>query len=409
MVSSEREYGIPLPKEWGGQVVRIKLSAPELAPLGRVVHFAHHYYDRSSESSTQKVLAVGDGVVCLSEDLGVSWRSWHLSDFDTARLWNGFCLENGSYLVQEFGFDPRRPGWEQFGAGRILLLDPDMNLVSTAQPGRDRWHSPSAIDERDGVLMFAEYPENPSYDDDPAGRRASHVHRSLDGGLTWETVLRLEPGTVRHLHLLRSDPNVPGRWWLFSGDREYESRVWRSDDNGDTWTDLTESFGVPDGVPALRPRTFRLTDIILDEDRMIWGTDDILGEIRNCDPALPLAERAGSRLYTASYPPDGIIEEIGYLGQPARNILPLDSYLLVLTQSYHPTYWLRPSAYLARRDGGGVIKLIDVDRYRPGISGFTYSVASRKPYGGVFFSQRGYGDVFPAPGPLLLRWTVEFE
>ncbi len=81
------------------------------------------------------------------------------------------------------------------------------------------------------------------------------VFRSKDGGTTWEKVLYVGPkaGAV-DLIIDRNDPNTlyattwqvyRKAWKMWGGGGQ--SKLWKSTDGGDTWTDLTENQGMPEG------------------------------------------------------------------------------------------------------------------------------------------------------------------
>lgn len=81
------------------------------------------------------------------------------------------------------------------------------------------------------------------------------VFRSNDGGDHWEKVLYVSPkaGAV-DLIIDRNNPNVlyastwqvyRKAWKMWGGGGD--SKLWKSTDGGDTWTDLTENPGMPEG------------------------------------------------------------------------------------------------------------------------------------------------------------------
>ena len=114
------------------------------------------------------------------------------------------------------------------------------------------------------------------------------VFRSTDGGGSWERVLfRSERAGAIDLSM---DPNNPrilyaAMWqvlrtpWSLVGAGP-ESGLWRSTDGGDTWTDLTDRPGMPDGikgrigVAASPARSGRVWAIVEAEDGVLLLSDD---------------------------------------------------------------------------------------------------------------------------------------
>ncbi len=114
------------------------------------------------------------------------------------------------------------------------------------------------------------------------------VYRTRDGGRTWDLVLSRSDNTGAID--LAMDPRNPriwyaalwrarrGPWSMSSGGPE--SGLWRSVDEGDTWTDITHNPGLPEGVvgrigitvsPA---RSERLYAVIEARDGAVFRSDD---------------------------------------------------------------------------------------------------------------------------------------
>jgi hypothetical protein len=256
--------------------------------------------------------------------------------------------------------------------------------------------------------MYAEYPDNDANAGTaPAPHRPSRVWRSRDFGRSWEIVR--EERNIRHFHFLQANPAAPREWWLTSGDAAAESRIWKSDDDGDTWIDQTDKFGatITIGDETFSRRLFRLTDLAWLGDEIIWGSDDVL---RHHDGgAKATKNKPGSRVFRGN-PVTGTAPAIlGYCGPEVRNIVDVGAFRVVLTQStHHLADAGDPRAFVMTHDGSGFSPLFEVKRRKPERTGFTYSRASRCAKDGIFFTFRGARDVFDAPNRIL-KWQVTFD
>lgn len=108
---------------------------------------------------------------------------------------------------------------------------------------------PSCVCRHEGAIYIAEYPL--AEDATPA------VHRSTDGGRSWERFLELP--SVRHVHSIASDP-YGGDLWLTTGDRDEECRLVRIRD------------GDPDVVGG-GSQDWRIVEPAFTRDAIVWGVD----------------------------------------------------------------------------------------------------------------------------------------
>jgi photosystem II stability/assembly factor-like uncharacterized protein len=111
------------------------------------------------------------------------------------------------------------------------------------------------------------------------------VYRSKDGGSTWERVLYTSPragaadialdGRVLYASLWQAQRYPHG---MVSGGED--SGIWRSLDNGDTWSDLTRRPGLPSGVlgrigvAASPARPGRVWALVEADDGALFRSDD---------------------------------------------------------------------------------------------------------------------------------------
>lgn len=396
--STAKTYSIPLPsKVFCAASIRIHLSLP-LEDHGKAMaRFCHH--------EGANVIAGSRGGYFRSTDCGQNWHFTSLPGYETVYFSNAKQLNNGSVLLQARGADGRSDIDSTTG---LLLLDVHGTVVNVgALEGSGEWHGTSSIDEKDGVIMYADYQPNGS----GLPMRDSRVFRSVDGGKSWTTVFSRSANQVRHFHLLRADPDMARTWWLSSGDSPDQSRIWVSRDDGGTWHDMTSGYSATGIGPTSSRSVFRLTDLVFASNGLIWGADDILGADSAMSPSLGQDRRAGSRLFYANRTHEELIpREIGICGQPIRSLVDCgDVGWLVLTQGTLLTHTTRPQVFLlGRQPSFPLFHLFDVDNFRNSTTAFTASCASRTTYCGTFFSARRAGDAFPA-GKNILQWRIEVD
>ena len=199
------------------------------------------------------------GTILSSEDDGASWKSEAIppppQGPQTVRAL--FTTSSGAYIA------------ERAGINEIWQRDPRGYWSNTGL--RFTWLGSASIAESDGVIMAAEYPSDLA--------TIARVIRSFDDGKSWEVVMSRrsfsDPSPeIRHFHTMAVDP-WSGHWYVSSGDTAACSRIWKSDDHGDTWDEVTD---IDVTLPTIsHPRTLhRYTDIWFDDGRLIWGTDDRL-------------------------------------------------------------------------------------------------------------------------------------
>lgn len=121
------------------------------------------------------------------------------------------------------------------------------------------------------VVIYAEYYlETYGVDTDVV-----KVWRSADLGQTWTNVFEqrcrhnAEGGEVYHFHFVRHDPYNDGHWYLGSGDTPDESNIWRSVDDGLTWTKINDPL-----FSGELQSVHRTCNLYFTEDYIYWGTDD---------------------------------------------------------------------------------------------------------------------------------------
>lgn len=83
--------------------------------------------------------------------------------------------------------------------------------------------------------------------------------KSTDDGQTWE-VIRIWHH-IQHIHFVQYDP-FSSRIWLGTGDRDEESNISFSEDEGKSWTELGSG-----------DQMFRAVTLLFTKDYVYWGTD----------------------------------------------------------------------------------------------------------------------------------------
>ena len=386
--------------------VRVRLDIPTIAAAARGrVRFAHHVIDTISGNATDRVIATTRGGYIVSDDLGRKWNTISARGFEKLPFANAYQLSDGCVLLQADGTSGA-PEKAQHPGGLLVRQDRDGTCTEVLRPHLGAaWHGTSSIDECAGVIKYSDYQVNPMKPS--ADRSSSHVYRSVDNGKTWSVVFEKGGVAIRHFHLLRADPFRAHTWWLSSGDLPSECMIWRSDNDGDSWSVVTgDAEGVTVGSRQYPRELFRTTDLAFTENSVIWGTDDILGTMDYLNPSIPDEKRTGARVFRAELDNFMQPQEVGYCGQPVRSIVDCSDAWMVLTQGGIMPFLDKPSVLILAKSGE-LIHLFDVEKIANVTTGFTYSCASRKSKDGTFFSVRGKSDVFDHPH-YMLRWNVEF-
>jgi hypothetical protein len=222
-------------------------------------------------------------------------------------------------------------------------------------------------------------------------------------------VLEVSPLDVRHFHTVLKDPYRSRTWYASSGDRDRESRVWHTEDNGDCWIDVT--LAQPELELPLashrRQLVFRFTDAVIAADSIWWGADDYLGGVRGIDPRLPLAQRTGARLFRSPKTQPLQPVDIGYVGDPVRKIVDVGPGWFIMTEAKQAATGLRPAVLFLDKTTGRLTDLLKINNFRAYPTGFTYSKGSASTRDGTFFTFRNSFDALDG-GEGLLRWDVAF-
>jgi hypothetical protein len=367
------------------------LLGPDTSP-----YFSFHGISNPASPSKYHVICAGIGGFYLSYDNGHRWTWISISEksLERTRFINAWIASNGNFILQERGVVAGDVP-DKLGTGRIVTLDPSFKVIAINETTRNQWHGSSSIDEQDGSIIFCDYALNCGITRDiPLHDRPflSTVMRSIDFGLTWEKVFSIPD--IRHFHVVRADPFKKGKWYLTSGDRFDECRVWISYDNGLSWENETDNW-VSAGL--INSSALRMTDLIFTPNGLFWGTDDTLGG-------------KGSMLFSLN--PEGAnipTQSYGTLGPEVRSLVDCGEILLVFCQSSsfknfsYPTIWACEVENYENR----TLVFSDINNSHPTKSGFTYSTSSRKLVNGTFFTRRGDYDLFGTKRIRAVHWVLE--
>ena len=334
--------------------------------------FLEHPYSVKHQRASRSVIGTRNntGNIYVSEDLGSSFRVV-FSD-NSARWQRCFTTESNRHIL-----------WDS-ASGRLWLFDPDWNLLKQTKAGSYVWLGNWSIGEYNGTIIYAEYA---IYVD-----RLS-VWRSADDGETWQIVLTkngrysADP-EIRHFHLVQPDPYCPGTWYLASGDSPEESKVWKSENNGLRWIDVTDPN--PNGAKTLD--VHRMTATYFDENYIYWGTDDLMD---------------GNAKFVRSARTEPLdIQALDNIGNLIRALVATPCGLVFISEAKVMTgATLMDLTIHISADKCNALELVRLSGFNDSPTGFCYSRASLASRDGVFFSYFDGSRIFLGK-PGILKWEI---
>jgi hypothetical protein len=106
-----------------------------------------------------------------------------------------------------------------------------------------------------GNIFIADYPVN------PARNLPVTIHRSRDGGESFETVYEFKSGQIAHCHFVQWD-HYESCLWMGTGDTDKECMLFKSTDNGDSWKQIGSGS-----------QLWRAVGLAFRVEALYWGTD----------------------------------------------------------------------------------------------------------------------------------------
>ena len=139
----------------------------------------------------------------------------------------------------------------------------------------------------DGTIYYGEYCYNPQ-------RRPMHIMQSKDEGQTWQVAYTFGDGEINHIHGIFSDPYVPDRMWVATGDDDQACIFGYTEDGFETLVRQyqgNQQYRVC--VPLFTEREIIFATDSQYEQNYIHSIDRLTGEVRNLQPI------QGSGIYAA--------------------------------------------------------------------------------------------------------------
>jgi len=240
------------------------------------------------------------------------------------KIFQIYPLSNGNYLL----------GGTEESTSVLYVLDSSLNILKKHDDlGERTWHAHGAIDEAYGIVMYIDYQ---NFDKNASLPQFINIFRSKDFGLSWEKVYSLKhPEEVRHGHTLQADPYKENTWLATTGDTPSQSRWFLSNDNGNTWIEITDKSYVNDAVKNRSLSAHRTTSIDITEDYYYFSTDDLMGSTLDYFIEYAGERKASSKFYRANKTEPIKLEKLTNLGIHGRSMIDVgDGYIIVTEAKY---------------------------------------------------------------------------
>ena len=357
-------------------------------PLKKGGRFSEHVVEGLNNSSRQ-VICTRKKTLMISNDRGLTWKNWDIPNITS--IMNTFTTYSGKVILC------CKPiaGNDKF----LNIIFDKGNVVHSTEGGYSIWHGSYSIDESDGTIMYAEYHENRnSFEGE-----TSSVFRSKDDGLTWENIFSVDFPGIRHFHTCIALGN--SIWIISSGDAPEQSRFWRSEDDGDSWIEITqENPNISRVAPEKQQLLHRTTAMLQNEGRIMWCTDDMLGNFSNYNRQEGEFS-SGSRFVSAQSTDDLRLKVHCTIGLPVRSMIDVGPGYIVITEAKYLNHIKKPSVFLIMKDDLESCHLItELPNLRNEKTGGTYSFASKFVDNEGYFFTRIENDIFSGGNYYALGW-----
>ncbi len=209
----------------------------------------HHVYDMTNTNSgafyalEEPCSGATTQGVYRSIDGGRSWtKLWDLTIAQATGTWYEEIFVEP--FQETFYVMKTTTGYSDVRHNYMESYNSSFALVASKDIGDARWlsshHSADAMlsaNYTQRIVMFAEYAGDT--------KASVNIWRTVDKGATWTATLTktgnngtVFSGEVRHFHCVQVDPHNRTHWWASSGDGDSQSAIYRSIDEGLTWTTL---------------------------------------------------------------------------------------------------------------------------------------------------------------------------
>lgn len=335
----------------------------------------------SEHNYKDEILAfIGSGSLKLSKDHCKKWsKTFQINGY---RVSKSFTLSNGNYLI---GLT------DENGVFYISLLNKDFKQIADVQKISETfWHN-TGISEKNGIIMFAEYPYNSNT---TLIKIHPKIYRSKDFGFTWEKVFEQKYPDIKHWHTIDA-LEKENCWIVTSGDLPQCCKWFLTEDNGDSWIEITDK-------QYLNQSIHRTVSFFEEKDNYYFSTDDILGTNRDYFTIVDGKRMASAKFCRTTKTNPIKVEELCNLGFHNRAIAILESGYLFFTETQSSLNM--QIFYVSKKDLTKSYFLFNILGEK-----ITYGIGSavlyaKKDNNGEYFYSRISGNLFPY---LTCKWEFE--